>query len=186
GPHHLLDRVLDAAPETHGRSLHRTPAPRRGAITNDRRLESRERAARGWLALGAAPGHLLQALPREGEPLGGARLGAAFAQRLLDHAPVELLDRVVEGEGRGGARLAPPQALRELSETDRLSGVGESHRALDLVLQLAHVAREGIGAQAAQGFRRDPGHRPPRALAVDPEEVLGEGRDVLDPLAERR
>ena len=56
----------------------------------------------------------------------------------------------------------------------RLAVVGQRDRALDLVLELAHVAGEGIGAQAAQRLGRDAGDRAPGALAERAQEVVRE------------
>jgi transcriptional regulator with PAS, ATPase and Fis domain len=51
---------------------------------------------------------------------------------------------------------------------DRTAVVGERDGALDLVLELAHVAGKRICAQAAERLGRDRRHRSPGALAVSP------------------
>src|SRR5216683_2486196 len=131
-------------------------------------------ARRPWteLAVGrTATEHLLQTLARQSEPLGGAGLRAALAQRVLDHPPLELLDGVVEGLRRGRPAAGVADALGELLETDGLARVGEGHRSLDLILQLAYVARERVRPEASQGLRLDRRDRAPGPLAVHAQEV---------------
>ena len=54
------------------------------------------------------------------------------------------------------------------------------------VLELADVARPVVPLQQLQRLARDAGHRLVHLLGVLREEVLGEQRDVLAPLAQRR
>src|SRR5438445_5778864 len=95
------------------------------------RLSSLPRATRLDVS---PPQHLLQALARETEPLGRPRLRPALAQGVLDHAPLEMLDRVVEGRWCAGGRPVDPDPLGQLSGRDRLAGLGERDGALDLAL----------------------------------------------------
>ncbi len=85
--------------------------------------------------------------------------------------------------GACAARADDP--LREVGGAQRLPVVGERHRALQLVLQLAHVARPRIGAQEAEGLGAHRRHRAPGVAAGLAEEVLGERGHVLGPLAQR-
>src|SRR6184192_1936671 len=119
------------------------------------------------------PQHLLQALARETEPLGRPGLRPALAQRVLDHAPLEMLDRIVERRRCPGGGPVDPDPLGQVRGRDRLAGVGERDGALDLVLELADVAGKRVGAQARHRLRRDRGHRAPGPRPIEDEEVLG-------------
>src|SRR5438552_9476035 len=101
------------------------------------------------------PQHLLQALARETEPLGRARLRPALAERVLDHAPLEMLDRVVERRRCPRGRPIDPDPLGQMLGRDRLAWVGERDGSLDLVLELADVAGKRVRAQARHRLGRD-------------------------------
>src|SRR5437879_12337099 len=83
------------------------------------------------------PQHLLQALARETEPLGRARLRPALAERVLDHAPLEMLDRVVERRRCPRGRPIDPDPLGQMFGRDRLARIDERDASPDLVLELA-------------------------------------------------
>jgi len=67
----------------------------------------------------ASAQHLLEALAGQAEPLGGPGLGAALAQRVLDHAPLELLDGVGERLGRSSSLPRGADALGQVLEAKR-------------------------------------------------------------------
>src|SRR5206468_8669965 len=132
--------------------------------------------------------HLLEALTGEPESFRGAGLRSAFPQRVLDHPALERLDGLVERTQRGYDGGAGPRgnALGEMPRGERVAVVREGHRALDLVLQLADVSRPRIAAEELERLHPHRGHgaaRPPAGLA---QEVVGEGGDVLNPLAKGR
>jgi len=106
--------------------------------------------------LGLAPAqHLLEALAGEPESLCGARLRSALTQGVLDHAALERLHGLVERAQRGRGARAGRDALGEMSGSERVAVVGERHRALELVLQLAHVARPRIAPEQLERRRPD-------------------------------
>jgi hypothetical protein len=75
--------------------------------------------------------------------------------------------------------------IREVPYADHRS-VGESTGALDHVLELADVARPGIGLEARQRALVDPAKQRLTVPPVAPEEVVREERHVPRPLPERR
>src|SRR5262249_42302342 len=130
--------------------------------------------------------HLLKALASEPESLRGARLRSALTERVLDHAALQRLDRLVERTKRGCGARARREGLGEMSGGERMTVVGEGHRALDLVFELAHVARPGITAEELERFGGDGRHGPPRAPARLAQEIVGEGGNVLGAVAKGR
>ncbi len=62
----------------------------------------------------------------------------------------------------------------------------QGDRALDAVLELAHVPRPAVGEQTLRRRRRDAGHVLAGLARVAREEVLGEQQDVAAARAERR
>src|SRR5262249_15596385 len=83
-------------------------------------------------------------------------------------------------------RLRRTRPEREVLDLDR-SAVGEHHRALDRVLELADVARPGMGLERIDcGLAEDD----PSAAPDLPRDPFGEGlrqrEDLLDAIAERR
>src|SRR5689334_11991443 len=75
------------------------------------------------------------------------------------------------------ARAAPPRSSREVVDVDERA-LREHHRALDGVLELAHVAGPVVGAHHVDGGAREALHGLVVLLAEAREEVLGEERDV--------
>src|SRR5262249_60310688 len=73
-----------------------------------------------------------------------------------------------------------------MSGAERMTVVAEGHRALDLVRELADVARPRIGAEELERFGGDRGHGPPRAPARLAQEIGGEGVNVLGAVAKGR
>ena len=74
----------------------------------------------------------------------------------------------------GGVAAGRPSCV----DADRGAAVGQQRGALDHVLQLAHVAGPGVGAQCVA--------RGAREVRAAGEEVLGERQHVVDALGERR
>src|SRR5262249_59566442 len=104
---------------------------------------ARASAARWFRPLDiSTPQHLLQALTRQAQPLGRARLRSALAQGVVDHAPLEMLDCVVERRWCVGGGSMNPHPLGQVLGCNRLAGIGERDGALDLVFELANVARK--------------------------------------------
>ena len=79
-----------------------------------------------------------------------------------------------------------PRLGSSKSERPRTLPRGEDHRALDDVLQLADVAGPVIRAERGHGRLTDPAERLPDLARGLARAVLGEERDVLGPLPQRR
>ena len=69
---------------------------------------------------------------------------------------------------------------------DYLPGLGERDGAIDLVLELAHVAGPGEASQEVERRRREARHGFPVPGGGRSQEAGGEDRDVLEAFAERR
>ena len=74
---------------------------------------------------------------------------------------------------------------RQVGALHRLAG-RHYRQPVTEVLQLAHVARKIELGQHGQGFRRQALDRHPQRAGAGRQEVAGQGRDVLDPFAQRR
>src|ERR1700730_1254114 len=136
--------------------------------------------------LGLAPAqHLLEALTSEPESLRGPGLRPALAQRVLDHPALERLDGLVAGTRRRNGAGAGRDAVGQMRGSERATVVCERHRALDLVLQFAHVSRPGVAAEELERLYPDRQYDPPRPPAGVVQQVVNEGGDVLGPLAKR-
>ena len=97
------------------------------------------------------------------------------------------------GAGSAGGRCvaAPPAAVRtqlrrQVSGADGLAAARQGHGALELVLQLAHVAGPVEGHQQLEGLGGEPVDLLVVPLGGVFEDSLGEQRDVLAALAQRR
>src|SRR5262245_11010003 len=102
----------------------------------------------------------------------------------LEGAPNQLLLGLVQRQViEGGAAFRRTQA--EIGRAHLIAD-REQHRALDRMVQLAHVAGPGMGAQRLQRFGLEPGQPLAVARGMALEEVGGEERDVVAPLAQRR
>src|SRR5688500_13665602 len=121
----------------------------------------------------------------DAEPARGFRLiAAALAQRFFHQLALERFDAILE-------RAFPRSRWIERAKTEivgrqLLPGLA-IHRALDDVLQLAHVAGKGITLEhreraLAEALATERRHLAHEAL----EEELREQRDVADALAQRR
>src|SRR2546428_5160426 len=159
----------------------------------------------------AAAKHLLQALTTEPEALSGARLRAAFAERVVDHPTLELLDRLVERrEVEPGASPAcrmrsdrcsapigrPPSASAGMS-SDRSRSGEPDRKHVDAVIEvLAKATVPDRGFEIGVGRRDDPhvhlaiGRRPDAAdlaLLEHPQEPdLHRGAHLADLVEEDR
>src|SRR5439155_16392 len=102
------------------------------------------------------------------------RSRAAAAQRSASGWP-----RATSAAARSAA--PPPSSWRA---SCRRCGAAP-HRALDGVLQLAHVAGPGVSGQHAQRLRRHAGGLAPLAVGQLVQEVADQDGDVLAPLAQR-
>src|SRR4030095_16535571 len=119
-------------------------SPRRAAARGSAAgVIARTGSSSSWLA---AAKHLLEALAREPQALGGACLGAAFAQGVLDHASLELLDRRPQRHWTIELLSAGADPLGEMLRADGSSIFGQRHRALDLVFELPNVPRERVAS----------------------------------------
>jgi hypothetical protein len=83
------------------------------------------------------------------------------------------------------ARLWVAQLGREVELVDQLAAA-EHHGALDGVLELTHVARPAVVAHAVQRGLGEAGDPLAVLDRVDAHEVVGEQRDVLEAVAQRR
>ena len=114
----------------------------------------RDSSAPGWRARSSSRDaealHLLvEALARHAEVSGG--LGAAAAvggEGLADQPGLDAVEGFAQAVAGAQARLDRgehgAQPVREVLGSERLAGLGEGQRALDLVLELADVARPGV------------------------------------------
>ena len=115
-------------------------------------------------------------------------------RKLLSEAlPVgaSALERGVAGRGVAGGRGGGSCGLRVLEDFRRqevgrdVAFAQEGEGVLDGVFKLAHVTGPGVGHERLRRFRRDGGNG--CALGrLEPDEVTGEGDDVVLALAERR
>src|SRR5262245_14756964 len=109
-----------------------------------------------------------------------ADVAVVAPQRAADQLALDLVQRQLV-ESAGALRRPQP----EIAGTD-LVALREQHRALDRVIQLAHVTRPGMSEQHAHRL----GLEAAEVLAVAPrvalEERCGEQRDVVAALAQRR
>src|SRR5262245_524012 len=94
----------------------------------------------------AAAKHLLEALAREPQALGRARLRTAFAQGVLDHATLELLDRRAQRHWTIELLSADADPLGQMLRADGPSILGQRHRALDLVFELSDVPGKRVAS----------------------------------------
>jgi hypothetical protein len=78
------------------------------------------------------------------------------------------------------------QALGEVIRGQRLAGLGQRERALDLVLELAHVAGPGMRLEQALGLGREPHARLGFRAPVELEEMPREAQHVARAFAQRR
>ena len=153
----------------------------------------RGKCARRWSPEAARVDPVLADLVVE-DPLGGAEqprgLGAVPArglQRVQRSGPSRTAATASSSEARGhrAGGLGGLQGGRQVVAVDD-AAVADQHRALDDVLQLAHVAGPVVADQHVDGGGGDA----PDALAVLArvlgEEVVGEQQDVRLPLAQRR
>src|SRR5690348_7959868 len=121
-----------------------------GAPPAGRNVSGLRASALAGLVLVAAS-HVALELPVDGpggdaqEPRGHALVAAGVAERLLEHPPLDLLQRRPDGDDHVACRSARTLAdgLRQVPDVQHVAA-GEHHRALDGVLQLAHVARPGV------------------------------------------
>ena len=118
---------------------------------------------------------------RQAERAGGVADVAVARHRLLDQERLDFLEaHVLEPRGRAAVDAQP-----EVAGADGRP-LRHQHRALDGVIQLAHVARPAMVDQDLHRRGIEPGERLAIALRVLAQEVLGEQRDVLAPIAQRR
>src|SRR5882724_732507 len=130
----------------------------------------------------------VEALAVDAEQPGGLVLVArALAQGGGDERPLGDLQRgklvaELEWGPRVGAVAYPQRQARDVDAAAR----SEREAALDDVLQLADVPRPVVRDQALHGGRLDGLGRDVECLRVVPATRLGEQRNVLAPLAQRR
>ncbi len=120
-------------------------------------------------------------------PRGEVLVALGVPQRLVDHAALDLVHRRADGDHdlRGRAHRPLAHRLGQVVHLDDVAAA-EHHRALDGVLQLAHVAGPGVvleHAAAASSEKPRTALRVLRRVAL--QEVLGEQRNVLAPRGQR-
>src|SRR5437899_3467932 len=133
---------------------------------------------------------ILELAPQRGaadaERLGGAGVVAAEPlQRLEDVDALGVRETDLPGERSGGTELGSRGHVG--GQVLRTDGVASSQdgRALDRVLQLAHVTRPGVAEKAFEGLGRQA--ELATELAARPrEEMLGQGGNVLAAVAKGR
>ena len=123
-----------------------------------------------------------------GDDLGALLVGQALVQRARAVAPGDAGPRARRGRrrrcGRRRRGTGPPAELQVGG--GQLGAARQDHRALDDVLELAHVARPGIRRQRRQRARVDAAHALADGLRVLLDEVLAQHGDVAGPIAQRR
>ena len=123
-------------------------------------------------------------------PRGAALVPVLALQRAQDVHLLEAVARFLERQRRPRARPArglvvDGEVEREIVEADHRAD-GQSHAALDHVLELTDIARPVVGGQRRQRAAGDAAHvllELPRVLA---NEVLHQGGNILFPIAQRR
>src|SRR3989475_895322 len=155
--------------------------------------------------VGCASGALSRALRNAVLPHLGVQRGTAEAeqrrrgllvparalQRLQNRRALDLFQRarghLGGGDGRRGAAVSGKvlEGLGQIGRRD-LASARDEHGALDRVLQLADVARPGVGEEAAIRLGGDRVDRPRVLGGVALEEGAHQDRNVLAPLAQRR
>jgi hypothetical protein len=131
----------------------------------------------------AVAAHLgVERAPVDSQTPGGELLVAVGLMEGLDDAlSLEIAQRSRHVGGPG----ALPQRGRQVLPLDHLAPA-EHDQALDDVLDLSHVAGPGIVHQGIDDVRSEPLHATLHAPGILAQEVLGESRDVLAALPERR
>src|SRR5262245_39018482 len=201
-----------AAPPRRLRRTPPAPAPPGSSASAGRRRRARAARRSSILApswIDAELGELLaQRVAVDAEQRGGAQLVAARARHdRLEQRTLHALEQAAEQLGRLGARerrldLAGDEGLErgalglarpgrrgreegEVLGAEHVAG-REHERALDGVLELAHVAGPVVRDEPDERLGgRD--HAPPgQRLRIAPEEVIDERGDVVAPLPQRR
>ncbi len=153
------------------------------------------RAAPAVTVAGALlPGHAaalhLEQEATIGEPELARRVGlvaAARRQRPIHTLALELAHRRGErARGNGPGRDGGGQPLEEVLRGYLLVRRTEQQRALDQVLELSDVALVVVGLEGRRGFGAEPRARLAELARDASQEVLGQQRDVLGPLHQRR
>src|SRR5712692_7022616 len=123
----------------------------------------------------------------DAQHFGRAALVAPLAlQHPRDVGPLDRLERRVGLRALGDQRLGP--ALGELARHRRKGddlALGQDHRALHRVFELAHVAGPIVGEDRVHRIRGEPLGRSSLLFAETLEQRLDEDRDVVAPLAQR-
>ena len=123
----------------------------------------------------------------------------AVLERLQDQVALDLGDGAadeVAGDllgrhgcvrrGAGAARLVEPAAVgRQDAVNADLGAAGEQHRAVQRVLQLAHIARPAVGGERAAGFRRQRAHGQTVGGGIFLDEILRQLENIGRPIAQR-
>src|SRR5437899_3645190 len=125
-----------------------------------------------------------RALAHAHEPGGALAVAVDASERGHDQLPLDLIPRpaskITAGDGREDRRVEG-----EVSHLD-VAASGLDDGSVQGVRELADVAGPAVRSQANAGGRRAP-RSPPAVVGVEPaDEVLGQPRDVLGPLPERR
>ncbi len=114
-------------------------------------------------------------------------------ERLDQQAPLDLVQDRVEiaavlrqrQKARGGGARLPRELSRQVAEAYHARDA-ERDRAFDHVLELANVAGISVLLDGARRVGGEAEHVLAHLSGKAPQEALGEERDVLAPLAERR
>src|ERR1051326_6120480 len=132
---------------------------------------------------------VVERLVRNAEDLGGlAAVAVGHVQRLFDDDALDLLHRLAEGDLHGVAVAALARAeelVGEAVDRQRIAA-GHDERAVDHVAQLAHVAVPLVLLQRLDEVGVDVLHLLLFRLVQLLQEEMGEERDILEALAQRR
>ena len=112
-------------------------------------------------------------------------VGAGGADALADQLGGQGGEVAAARRGSAGARPRPRSCGGRCS-TRQLGAVAQDHRPLDVVLQLADVARPVVVAEQPHRLGVDPPHLAAVLLGVALQEELDQRRDVLAALAQGR
>lgn len=120
----------------------------------------------------------------------GRDLPAEIGQGLFDDGALEIVGEHAQGDAGpeqafGNRRAGHAQAHLHVAFIDGVVG-GEDHQPFDDVAELAHVAREAVGAELFHAGLGDVHAGAVVGLRRDLEKVFGERGDVFAPAAERR
>src|SRR5215472_1170551 len=138
-----------------------------------------------------APQTRVQSAAAQSQRSGGSGLDAlSFPQRIDNGALFDLCERRRRAQRTVGCvpRYGSPQWARGEDEMGgrNAGSLGEDERALDRVLQLAHVARPVVSEEDVARLAGQGSDGPSHPVGEGPQKMIGQEEHVLIPLPQRR